>query len=165
MILINPKGSLLFKRKLYRCSLGKNGLSRNKVEGDNCTPVGLYSLGKLYIRTDRIKNLKTHFKYVSIKETMAWSDDPNSKNYNKLIHTKYEHTEKLFRKDSLYDLLLVIKYNMIPTIPHKGSAIFIHVANKSYSSTKGCIALGKEDFKEILFTLKPSDKIKISEYK
>ena len=63
MILINKKG-LLFNKKLYKCSLGKNGLSRSKVEGDNCTPVGLYSLGKLYIRTDRIKNLKTHFKYV-----------------------------------------------------------------------------------------------------
>ena len=164
MILINKKGFLLFKKKLYRCSLGKNGLSRNKVEGDNCTPVGLYSLGKLYIRTDRIKNLKTHFKYVSITKTMAWSDDPDSKNYNKLLYTKCEHTEKLFRKDNLYDLILVIKYNMLPTIPYKGSAIFIHIAKKNYDSTKGCVALNKDDFKEILCTLKPSDKIKISDY-
>ena len=162
MILINKKG-LVFNKKLYKCSLGKNGLSRSKVEGDNCTPVGLYSLGKLYIRTDRIKNLKTHFKYVSIKQTMALSGDPNTNNYNKLIYTKYEHTEKLFRKDNLYDLILVIKYNMLPTIPYKGSAIFIHVAKKNYSPTKGCIALDKNDFKEILFTLKPSDKIKISD--
>jgi L,D-peptidoglycan transpeptidase YkuD (ErfK/YbiS/YcfS/YnhG family) len=164
MIIINKKGFLLFKKKLYRCSLGKNGLSRNKVEGDNCTPVGLYSLGKLYIRTDRIKNLKTHFKYVSIKKNMAWSDDPNSKNYNKLLYTKCEHTEKLFRKDDLYDLILVIKYNMLPTIPYKGSALFIHIAKKYYDSTKGCVALNKDDFKEILYTLKPSDKIKISDY-
>ena len=163
MILINKKGFLLFNKKLYKCSLGKNGLSRSKVEGDNYTPVGLYSLGKLYVRTDRIKNLKTHFKYVSIKKTMAWSDDPNSKNYNKLLYTKCEHTEKLFRKDNLYDLILVIKYNMLPTIPYKGSAIFIHVAKKNYSPTKGCIALDKNDFKEILFTLKPSEKIKISD--
>ena len=63
MILINKKGFLLFNKKLYRCSLGKNGLSRNKVEGDNCTPVGLYSLGKLYIRADLIKNLKTPIKF------------------------------------------------------------------------------------------------------
>ena len=164
MILINRKGFLLFNKKLYKCSLGKNGLSRSKVEGDNCTPVGLYSLGKLYIRTDRIKNLKTHFKYVSITKTMAWSDDPDSKNYNKLLYTKCEHTEKLFRKDNLYDLILVIKYNMLPTIPYKGSAIFIHVAKKNYDSTKGCVALNKDDFKEILYTLKPSDKIKISDY-
>ena len=164
MILINKQGFLLFNKKLYKCSLGKNGLSRSKVEGDNCTPVGLYSLGKLYIRTDRIKNLKTHFKYVSIKQTMAWSDDPNSKNYNKLLYTKCEHTEKLFRKDNLYDLILVIKYNMLPTIPYKGSAIFIHIAKKNYDSTKGCVALNKDDFKEILYTLKPSDKIKISDY-
>ena len=77
---------------------------------------------------------------------------------------KCEHTEKLFRKDNLYDLILVIKYNMLPTIPYKGSAIFIHVAKKNYDSTKGCVALNKDDFKEILCTLKPSDKIKISDY-
>ena len=38
---------------------------------------------------------------------MGWCDDPNHKNYNKLIKTnnKIKH-EKLFRKDSAYDLLI-----------------------------------------------------------
>ena len=75
----------------------------------------------------------------------------------------YHNIESLVTFCNLYDLILVIKYNMLPTIPYKGSAIFIHVAKKNYSPTKGCIALDKNDFKEILFTLKPSDKIKISD--
>ena len=44
------------------------------------------------------------------------------------------------------------------------SIMAIHIAKKNYDSTKGCVALNKDDFKEILCTLKPSDKIKISDY-
>ena len=95
---------------------------------------------------------------------MAWSDNPKSKNYNKLVTEKDKSCEKLFRKDTLYDLVLVIEYNMNPVIPFKGSAIFLHVAKKNYKHTKGCIAVKKSDLLEILSMLKPSDKIKISYY-
>ena len=68
MIIVNKRGTLKYKRKIYRCSIGKNGLSNNKIEGDNCSPTGIFTLGKLYVRTDRIKNIKTKFKYVPIKK-------------------------------------------------------------------------------------------------
>jgi L,D-peptidoglycan transpeptidase YkuD (ErfK/YbiS/YcfS/YnhG family) len=164
MILVNKHNTLIYKKKRYRCSLGKNGLNKAKIEGDKSTPVGLFSLGNLYVRTDRIKVLKTHFKYISISKTMAWSDEPNSKDYNKLINVNYLHKEILYRTDHIYDLILVINYNIEPIIPRKGSAIFIHISKNNYSSTQGCIGLNQEDFTEILLTLKPSDKIKISEY-
>ena len=35
------------------------------------------------------------------------------------------------------------------------------IAKKNFEPTNGCIAIKKSDFKEILITLKPSDKIKI----
>ena len=92
---------------------------------------------------------------------MAWSDDPDSPNYNKLIFTSKSHKEKLFRTDNIYDLVLVINYNISPTIAYNGSAIFIHIAKRNFEPTNGCIAIKKNDFKEILITLKPSDKIKI----
>ena len=163
MILVNQNNTLIYKEKTYRCSLGINGLNKSKIEGDKTTPVGVYSLGKLYVRADRIKNLKTNFKYISILKTMAWSDDPKSNDYNKLINIGYDHKESLYRNDHIYDLILVVNYNIEPTIPHKGSAIFIHIAKKDYSSTLGCIALSQEDFTEILLTLKPFDTIKIIE--
>jgi len=164
MIIIKKNNLLLFRNKFYRCSLGESGLTTNKIEGDKCTPVGSFNLGKLYIRTDRIKNLKTKFNYIPIKKTMTWSDDPNSKKYNKLVFTNKYKTEKMFRHDNLYDLVLIIKYNMLPTIPHKGSAIFLHVTSENYYPTRGCIAITINDFREILINLKPSDKIKISNY-
>ncbi len=62
---------------------------------------------------------------------MGWCDDPKSKNYNKLIKlpSKYNH-EKLYRKDNIYDLILVLNYNMNPIVKNKGSAIFITCCKK-----------------------------------
>ena len=38
---------------------------------------------------------------------------------------------KNFKKENVYDILLVLNYNMAPIKRNKGSAIFIHVAKKT----------------------------------
>ena len=94
---------------------------------------------------------------------MGWCDDPKSKFYNKLIKirkkTKFSY-EKLFRKDYKYDLLILIKYNYKKIMKHNGSAIFLHL-KKSYSSTRGCIALQKKDFLILSKVINKKTKIKI----
>ena len=162
MILVNQNNLLTYNNKNYKCSFGINGLNKTKKEGDKSTPIGIFSLGNLFVRTDRIKNLKTNFHYISIEKTMAWSDDPNSKDYNKLIKVNSDHREIMFRNDHIYDLILVINYNIHPIIPNKGSAIFIHISKDNNTPTQGCVALNLDDFREILITLKPSDKIRIN---
>jgi L,D-peptidoglycan transpeptidase YkuD (ErfK/YbiS/YcfS/YnhG family) len=94
---------------------------------------------------------------------MGWCDDPKSKEYNKLIKipSQYNH-EKLYRKDNIYDLVLVLNYNMQPIIKNKGSAIFIHVAKKNYKPTKGCISLKKQDLTKILSLLTKKTKVLIN---
>lgn len=161
MILIYKNGFLTYKNKNYKCSLGKNGINDNKVEGDSCTPEGVFSLGSLYVRKDRIKDIKTNFNIIEITKTMAWSNNSKDKNYNSLIHTNNKHDEKFYRKDNIYDLILIIDYNINPTIPYKGSAIFIHVKKNDYEPTNGCIALHMNDLLEILSSLKSTEKIKI----
>ena len=91
--------------------------------------------------------MSSKFKLIKITKKMGWCDDPNSKDYNQLINlpTKYKY-EKLYRKDNVYDLLIVLNYNIMPTIKNKGSAIFIHIARKNYEKTAGCIALKKKSF-------------------
>ena len=89
------------------------------------------------------------------------ADDPNDSNYNSLIKTKNKHKESLYRNDNLYDLIIIINYNINPTILNKGSAIFLHVSNDDYKPTEGCVAIIVNDFIEILKTLKPDDKINI----
>ena len=161
MIIVNKNGTLIHKKKHYKCALGKKGITKNKTEGDQKTPSGIFSLGKVFYRKDRTKNIKTKLKKYIIQKHMCWCDDPNSKFYNKLIFTKDKNKEKLFRKDNLYDIIIVINYNTRPIVKNKGSAIFIHLAKKNYSGTMGCIGLKKNDLLELLKTISKKTKIKI----
>ena len=94
---------------------------------------------------------------------MGWCDDPNSKNYNRLIKLKKhnEHSfEKLFKTSKIYDFIIPIKYNYYEQEKNKGSAIFIHLT-KDYKPTLGCIALKKKDFLIMLNLIDRKTKIKI----
>ena len=161
MIIINKSGHLTYKNLKFKCTLGKAGINVKKKEGDNITPLGTYKISKVYYRKDRIKKLFSKYKLIEIKKSMAWCDDSESKNYNKLIKlpSKFSH-EKFFRKDKIYDLIIPLNYNTKNIKKNKGSAIFIHVANKKFSPTKGCIALKKEDLICLIKNIK-NNKIKI----
>ncbi len=82
---------------------------------------------------------------------MGWCDDPRSKKYNKLIRYPFAFSsEKLYKKDNTYDIILSLSFNSQPTIAFKGSAIFIHIAKKNFRSTSGCIAVSKKHLKKIV---------------
>ena len=162
-IIIKNKETLLYDDFKFKCSVGKKGFSKNKKEGDYTTPKGIFRLGNIYYRADRIEKPKSKLKTIAIKKEMGWCDDPKSQFYNKLIKIKKKPKfsyEKLFRKDFKYDLLILIKYNYEKVIKHKGSAIFLHLT-KNYSSTRGCIALQKRDFLILLKVINKKTKIKI----
>ena len=146
-----------------KCVVGKKGFTRKKVEGDLKTPIGLFDIEDLYYRSDRVKKPNTRLRCIKINKKMGWCDDILSKKYyNKRIRvTKKVKHEKLFRKDNLYDIIIVINYNTRPIVKNKGSAIFIHLAKKNYSGTMGCIGLKKKDLLEVLKTISKKTKIKI----
>ena len=160
-LILKNKNTLLLGEFKFKCSIGKNGSTSNKIEGDKKTPKGVYSLGPLFYRKDRFKNPDTKIKKIPIKKDMVWCDDVNSKKYNKLIKIdkKIKH-EKLFRKSLIYNLLIPINYNTKRTIRKKGSAIFIHLTN-NYEKTLGCIALKENDLLTILKLINKKTKIKI----
>ena len=161
-IIIKNKHTLFFDEFEFKCCVGKKGLTKNKLEGDKKTPIGIFSLGNLYYRHDRVKKPETNLNIIRIKKNMAWCDDvSNRKFYNKITNlSKKVKSEKLFRKDYKYDYFIPIKYNWInPKIP-KGSAIFLHLT-KNFKSTNGCIAMMKKDFLILLKLIKKNTKIKI----
>ena len=162
-IYLKNKHTLQVDSFYFECSIGKNGLTKKKIEGDKKTPIGKFDIGHLYYRKDRIQKPKTLLKCISIQKNMGWCDDlTNKKNYNKLIKiNKKIKYEKLFRKDKKYDLLIPIKYNFTNSILGKGSCIFIHLT-KNYFPTAGCITLQEKDFLIMLKILKKDTKIKIS---
>ena len=161
-ILVKNKHTLHIDEFKFRCCIGKNGLTKNKREGDKKTPKGTFGIERLYYRKDRLKKPITSLKQVEIKENLGWCDDIYfPKKYNKLIKTekKIKH-EKLKRKDHKYDLLIPIKYNFKKPISGLGSCIFIHLT-KDYKPTAGCITLKKNDFLIMLKLIKKNSKIKI----
>ena len=161
IILLKNKHTLKFDSFIFKCCIGKNGLTKFKKEGDYKTPKGIFEIENLYYREDRIQKPTTNLKCIKIKKNMFWCDDIKSKKYNKLIKkpNNFSH-EKLFRKDNKYDLLIPIKYNFNKVIYGKGSCIFIHLT-KNYKPTAGCIALAKKDLLILLKLINKKTKIKI----
>ena len=160
-IIITNKDTLLYDEFKFKCSIGKNGKTSKKIEGDNKTPKGSYALGPLYYRKDRLPKPLTKLKVIQIKKNFGWCDDIKSKFYNKpiKINNKIRH-EKLYRKDKKYDLLIPIKYNSTKPKKNKGSAIFLHLTN-NYKKTQGCIAITKKDMLILLKLINKQTKIKI----
>ena len=160
MIIINKSGYLKYKDFKFKCALGKAGIRKKKIEGDNITPKGTFGVVKIYYRSDRVKKISSKFKLIKITKVMGWCDDPKSENYNKLIKlpSKFSY-EKLYRKDNLYDLILVLNYNINPTIKNKGSAIFIHIKNGNFKKTRGCVAIKKADLLKITSAIQKNTKI------
>lgn len=162
-IYLKNKDTLIFRDFKFKCAIGKNGISKSKKEGDKKTPVGKFSLGDLYFRTDKIKKPETKLKCIPIKKDMGWCDDEKSKKfYNKLIKKqKKVRYEKLFRKDFKYNLFIPISYNSNPIKLGKGSAIFLHLT-KNYKATAGCISLREKDFLILLKLINKKTKIHIN---
>jgi L,D-peptidoglycan transpeptidase YkuD (ErfK/YbiS/YcfS/YnhG family) len=146
----------------FKCCIGKNGLKKNKIEGDKYTPKGTFKLGTLYYRKDRVKKPITSLKTKNIKKNMGWCNDSKNKFYNQEIKVnKNIRHEKLFRKDYKYNYLLIIEYNTKKIKPNKGSAIFIHLT-KNFKATAGCIALIQKDFLIMAKLINKKSTIKIN---
>ena len=162
MNIIVNKNFILYKDYKIKCSIGKSGVTSFKKEGDLSTPKGMFKLGMLYYRKDRIKLSKCKIKTKIIKKNMGWCDDVKSRKYNKQINFPFKYGyEKLYRKDNIYDIFINIKYNYSTVVKGKGSAIFLHLCKKKYQATNGCIGIKKKDFLKILPLINNKTKILI----
>jgi L,D-peptidoglycan transpeptidase YkuD (ErfK/YbiS/YcfS/YnhG family) len=160
-IIIIEKDTLLYDEFKFKCSIGKNGKTSKKIEGDNKTPMGLYALGPLYYRKDKLPKLSTKLKKIEIMKNFGWCDDVKSKFYNKPIKTNINvRHEKLYRNDKKYDLLIPIEYNSKKPKKNKGSAIFLHLTS-NYKKTQGCVAIKEKDMLILLNLINKKTKIKI----
>tara|TARA_A100000164_G_scaffold380970_1_gene430574 strand:+ start:1328 stop:1819 length:492 start_codon:yes stop_codon:yes gene_type:complete len=160
-VIVNYKNTLFFDDFKFKCSVGKYGFTKNKIEGDKKTPKGFFEIGELFFRKDRCKKPMTKIKTLSIKRNMGWCNDTKSSKYNKLIKIPQKlNYEKLFRNDEKYNFIIPIEYNTKKPTKNKGSAIFLHLT-KNYKPTAGCIAIKKNDFLVLLKLINKKTKIKI----
>ena len=162
MDLILKNNFVYFKDYKAKCAIGKRGITNKKVEGDKCTPRGRFKLKYIFYRKERVKNINSKLKIIPIKKNFGWCDDVRSKYYNKFIKlpSKYK-AEKLYLRLNIYDIIVVIDYNLNPVRKKKGSAIFVHIAKKNYSPTLGCIALSKKNLKYLISIINKNTFLKI----
>ena len=160
-ILIN-KNYLTYNKLKVKCAIGKNGIGYKRKEGDLITPIGQFKIKYILYRKDRVKVL-TKLKKKVIKKNMGWCDDPKSIYYNKLVKLPFVHNyEQLYKRENIYDIILVLNYNMNPVKKNKGRAIFIHVSKINYKKTEGCVAIKKLNLIKLLREINQNTKVKIS---
>ena len=104
IIYLKNKHTLEIDDFKFRCSIGKNGKSKKKEEGDKKTPIGYFEIENLYYRSDRIKKPSTKLKCIKIKKNMGCFDDPKIKFYNKLINLKKKN--KIIRRTRALSMAL-----------------------------------------------------------
>ncbi len=158
---VESNGFVAFTDQRLRCALGRCGLRADKTEGDGATPMGIYALGRVFYRPDRLKHpLQTGLRTIPITQNMGWCDDLGHGDYNQLISLPHPaHHERLWRDDGVYDVVVEVLYNTKPITAGRGSAIFIHVAKPDYTPTEGCIALNLNDLLTLLSFCNEHDEI------
>jgi L,D-peptidoglycan transpeptidase YkuD (ErfK/YbiS/YcfS/YnhG family) len=155
-------GSLSWPGGVARAAVGRAGVSANKREGDGATPAGTFPLISAFFRADRLPPPVSRLPLRVLSPSDAWVDDPADRNYNRLVPLPYSgHAEPMWLDDAVYDLLVVIGYNMDPVIAGAGSAIFMHVARPDFSPTAGCIAVAKDILVGLMPRLGPGSTITI----
>lgn len=134
-----------------RAVYGRAGVSPRKMEGDGATPAGTLPLLRVLYRADRLRAPRCAVAVEPISPADAWCDDAADAAYNRLVRLPFAgRNEALWRNDSIYDVAGILGWNMNPAVPHRGSAIFLHVARPDFAPTDGCIALALPDLLTVL---------------
>ncbi|WP_188823942.1 L,D-transpeptidase family protein [Brucella endophytica] len=159
----NPSQGLLVTRNLVLpCALGKRGITAFKREGDGATPLGAMRL--LYGWRRRRRNFApvSLLPFRTIHPDDGWCDASADRNYNRRVAVPYGPShEKLWRDDGLYDICIVLDWNIRPRRRGRGSAIFFHLARTGYLPTEGCIALKRADMARLLPYLNSGTTIRV----
>jgi L,D-peptidoglycan transpeptidase YkuD (ErfK/YbiS/YcfS/YnhG family) len=143
-------------------ALGRAGIKADKREGDGGTPRGLFRALRVWWRSDRLARPRTRLPVHRIGPSDAWCEDTTDRNYNRRVQrSANEPGDRLWRADSLYDIVIEIDHNTRPRVAGRGSAVFIHVARPGLSPTAGCVALRFRDLGRLLPRLTTKTRIKI----
>lgn len=128
------------------------------------TPRGSFRLLGAMIRAERIGLRCADIELTQILPSDGWCDAPGDRNYNRPISLPYPAShEELSRQDHLYDVAIVMDYNVTQRLTAKGggSAIFFHLAREGYTPTEGCVAVSLRDMLWLLPRLGPETEMVI----
>lgn len=145
------KGILNAGGMVFSCAFGGGGIISDKREGDGATPLAAMRIMSGYYRRDSLPLPPTRLKMVPIGPRLGWCDAPQDRNYNRPVKRSYPAShENMRRDDHLYDVCLVLDWNISPRRRGRGSAIFFHLARPGYTPTHGCVAISARDMARLL---------------
>ncbi len=145
------QGQLIAGNMILRCALGKGGITAFKREGDGATPLARMRLLYGFKRPDKKVQSSRALPLKSLHRDDGWCEVSNDRNYNRKVRIPYGAShETMWREDDLYDVCIVMDWNIRPRRHAKGSAIFFHLARPGYTPTEGCIALSRADMDRLL---------------
>ncbi|OCJ03145.1 hypothetical protein A6U87_18970 [Rhizobium sp. AC44/96] len=132
-------------------AIGRSGRTVLKREGDGATPIASMKVLSGFRRGDRPTRLQTPLPIRRIRGGMLWCDQPEDPNYNRLVKAPFRPShEEMKRQDGLYDVCLVMDWNVTSRARNRGSAIFFHLIKPGYEPTAGCVAVHPRDMRRLL---------------
>ncbi|MEO1450123.1 MAG: L,D-transpeptidase family protein [Bacteroidota bacterium] len=130
-----------------------------KVEGDKKSPAGQFELGPSFGYAPQAMATQK-WPYVPVHNATMCIEDANSQSYNQIIDANatpkdYNSTDRMRRKDDLYEWGVWVYHNFPDPEPSAGSCIFLHVWREGGKGTAGCTAMSKPDMQEVIQWLSP----------
>jgi L,D-peptidoglycan transpeptidase YkuD (ErfK/YbiS/YcfS/YnhG family) len=145
----------------WRAWVGARGVSPGKREGDRKTPAGAFGFAATMYGV--AANPGVRYRYRRIVCGDWWVEDPRSPWYNQFRHIRCGAkppftvvSDDMSRSPTAYRHLAVIDYNMRPTVPGRGSGIFLHASTGR--PTLGCVSLPVPQLLQVLRWLRPPSK-------
>jgi len=137
-------------------ALGRTGIRADKREGDGATPRGTFRPVRVWWRPDHGPRPRTALPLRRIRPDDGWCDDPADRRYNCPVKLPYPAShERMARADHLYDVVVVLDWNVTHRRAGRGSAIFFHLARPGFTPTEGCVAVTLPAMRAVLARLRP----------
>jgi L,D-peptidoglycan transpeptidase YkuD (ErfK/YbiS/YcfS/YnhG family) len=128
----------------WRTVVGRNGVSSRRREGDGTTPVGAFGFGRTMYGVAPDPGVRYRYRRLLCGDW--WVEDSRSPYYNRFRHVRCGSkppfrvtTGDLASSPTAYRHFAFIRYNVDPTVPGRGSGIFLHAATGK--PTAGCVSL------------------------
>lgn len=144
------------------CRLGRAGVTRFKREGDGATPVAAMRLVEVLYRRDRGLPPATRLPVRALRPDDGWSDDTGDGRYNRPVRLPFRGShEVMTRADRLYDVVVVLDWNLRRRGLGRGSAIFFHLTAEPSRPTAGCVAVAPDAMRRLLARLRRGAVMKV----
>ncbi|MBP2237646.1 L,D-peptidoglycan transpeptidase YkuD (ErfK/YbiS/YcfS/YnhG family) [Sinorhizobium kostiense] len=151
-----------FGGRTVEAAIGRSGISILKREGDGATPHGTMKLIGGYLRRDRVLLPPSALPMKAIRRGMLWCDAPSHACYNRPVNAPFAAShESMMRDDGLYDVCLVMDWNISSRRRQAGSAIFFHLIRPGYEPTQGCIAVSLPTMRRMIRHMRPGMVVKV----